>query len=33
MDMAGMSVTLVKLDDEMKELLDYPCDTPYFKQF
>lgn len=33
MDMAGMSVTLVKLDAEMKELLDYPCDTPYFKQF
>lgn len=33
MDMAGMSVTLVKLDAEMKELLDYPCDTPYFRQF
>ncbi len=32
MDMAGMSVTLVKLDDEMKELLDYPCDAPYFTQ-
>lgn len=32
MDMAGMSVTLVKLDPELKELLDYPCDTPYFKQ-
>ncbi|MPM85206.1 PTS-dependent dihydroxyacetone kinase 2, dihydroxyacetone-binding subunit DhaK [bioreactor metagenome] len=32
MDMAGMSVTLCKLDDELKELLDYPCDTPYFTQ-
>jgi len=32
MDMAGMSVTLVKLDPELKELLDYPCDTPYFTQ-
>lgn len=32
MDMAGMSVTLLKLDDELKELLDYPCDTPYFVQ-
>lgn len=30
MDMAGMSVTLMKLDDELKELLDLPCDTPYF---
>lgn len=29
MDMAGMSVTLMKLDAELKELLDYPCDTPY----
>ena len=28
MDMAGMAVTLFKL----KELLDYPCDTPYFTQ-
>ncbi|MBC3798269.1 dihydroxyacetone kinase subunit DhaK [Acetobacterium tundrae] len=32
MDMAGMSVTLVRLDDELKELLDYPCDAPYFTQ-
>lgn len=32
MDMAGMSVTLCKVDDEMKELLDYPCNTPYFTQ-
>lgn len=31
MDMIGMSVTLIKLDEEIKELLDYPCDTPYYK--
>ncbi len=31
MDMIGMSVTLVKLDDEIKKLLDAPCDTPYYK--
>ena len=29
MDMAGMSITLIKLDEELKQLLDYPCDTPY----
>lgn len=28
-DMAGLSVSLLKLDDEMKELLDYPVDIPY----
>ncbi len=32
MDMAGMSITLVKLDDELKELFDHPCDAPYFTQ-
>jgi len=31
MDMVGMSITLVKLDDEIKKWLDYPCDTPYWK--
>ncbi|WP_409300297.1 dihydroxyacetone kinase subunit DhaK [Peribacillus sp. SCS-155] len=31
MDMVGMSITLVKLDKELKELIDYPCDTPYLK--
>jgi len=31
MDMVGMSITLVRLDDELKELIDYPCDTPYLK--
>lgn len=29
MDMIGMGITLVKVDDELKELLDYPVDTPY----
>lgn len=31
MDMAGMSITLVKLDEELKELLDYPTDIPNIK--
>lgn len=30
LDMAGCSVTLTKLDDEMRELLLYPVDIPYF---
>lgn len=30
-DMIGASVTLMKLDDELKELLDAPCDTPALK--
>ncbi|SFN73519.1 dihydroxyacetone kinase subunit DhaK [Proteiniclasticum ruminis] len=29
MDMIGMGITLVKVDEELKELLDYPVDTPY----
>lgn len=33
MDMVGMSITLTKVDDELKELIDYPCDTPYWKEF
>ena len=28
LDMAGCSVSLLKLDDEMKELLEYPVDIP-----
>ena len=28
LDMAGCSVSLLKLDDEMKELLEYPIDIP-----
>lgn len=31
LEMAGCSVTLLKLDDELKELLDAPCDTPAMK--
>lgn len=33
LDMNGFSLTLLKLDSEMKELLDEPADTPSFKQF
>ena len=31
-EMAGFSVSLLKLDDELKELLDAKADTPAFKQ-
>jgi methionyl aminopeptidase len=30
-EMAGFSVTLMKLDEEMKKLLDAPVDTPYYR--
>lgn len=30
MEMAGMSITIMKLDNELKELLDYPASTPFF---
>ncbi len=33
MEMAGASISLLKLDDELKELLAAPADTPFFKQF
>lgn len=33
LEMAGASVTLLKLDQELKELLAAPADTPGFKQF
>ncbi len=32
LEMAGFSVTLMKLDDELKALLDAPADTPCFRQ-
>ncbi len=32
LEMAGASITLLKLDDELKELLAAPADTPAFKQ-
>jgi dihydroxyacetone kinase-like protein len=31
LDMSGCSLTLMKLDEELKELLDTPCDTPALK--
>ncbi|MEW9672627.1 dihydroxyacetone kinase subunit DhaK [Ammoniphilus sp. 3BR4] len=33
MDMAGCSVTLLKLDEELKKYLDAPAESPFFKQF
>ncbi|NTW72785.1 MAG: dihydroxyacetone kinase subunit DhaK [Eubacteriaceae bacterium] len=33
LEMAGISVTLFKLDGELKELLDAPAYTPFFQQF
>lgn len=32
-EMAGFSISILKLDEELKELLDAPADTPAFKQF
>lgn len=32
LEMAGFSITLLKLDDELKELLDAPCETPTLVQ-
>ncbi|KOF56021.1 dihydroxyacetone kinase [Clostridium sp. DMHC 10] len=32
MEMAGMSLTLLKLDDELKEMLDFEAYSPFFKQ-
>ncbi len=31
LEMSGCSLTLLKLDDELKELIDYPCNTPALK--
>jgi len=33
MEMAGMSITVMKLDDELKELLEYPACTPFFTNY
>ena len=33
LEMAGCSISLLKLDEELKSLLEYPADTPGFKQF
>jgi len=32
MEMAGASLTFMRLDDEMTALLDYPAHTPFFQQ-
>lgn len=32
LEMAGFSISLFRLDDELKELLDYPVKTPFFRQ-
>ncbi len=32
MEMAGASISLFKLDEELKRLLDAPANTPFFKQ-
>lgn len=32
LEMAGLSISLLKLDEELKELIDYAADTPFFKQ-
>ncbi len=32
MEMAGASLTLFKLDDELAELLDHPAKSPFFVQ-
>lgn len=32
MEMAGMSVSILKLDDELKKLLDAPAYSPFFQQ-
>ena len=30
MEMAGASISLMKLDDEIREYYDVPCSSPYF---
>lgn len=33
MEMAGASISLFKVDDELKKYIAYPANTPFFKQF
>ncbi len=33
LEMAGCSLSILKLDNELKELLDYSCNTPALKIF
>lgn len=30
--MAGMSISLLKLDDELKEMIDAPCYSPFLNK-
>ncbi|HEX2939149.1 MAG TPA: dihydroxyacetone kinase subunit DhaK [Ruminiclostridium sp.] len=32
LEMAGFSISMLKLDDELKELMEKPANTPFFKQ-
>ncbi len=32
MEMAGASITLMKLDEELKKYYDMPCNSPYYKK-
>ena len=32
LEMAGMSISLLKVDDELKELIDFNAYTPFFRQ-
>uniref|UniRef100_A0A7V4WKP5 Dihydroxyacetone kinase subunit DhaK n=1 Tax=Candidatus Caldatribacterium saccharofermentans TaxID=1454753 RepID=A0A7V4WKP5_9BACT len=32
LDMSGFSITLLKLDEQLKTLLDHPCQTPAWRQ-
>ena len=32
LEMAGASLTLLRLDDELKRLVDAPAETPFFVQ-
>ena len=31
LDMAGISISMMHLDNELKDLIDHPCDTAFFK--
>ncbi len=33
MEMAGLSITLMKLDKELKEMLEYPAKTPFYTNY
>ena len=32
LEMAGASISVMRLDDELTQLLDAPCDSPFFVQ-